>query len=92
MNTINDSNFPPEFTALWQQVAPFSMTSPERGFALWCAVNTVISNNIPGAFVECGVWKGGSSMLIALTLLLSSAVAHAATGGAVDPFVKLLHV
>ncbi len=69
MSMISDSQFPPEFTILWNRVAPFSMTSPERGFALWTAVNSVISNNIPGAFVECGVWKGGSSMLIALTLL-----------------------
>lgn len=45
------------------------MTSVERGFALWTAVNTVIDNDIPGSFVECGVWRGGSSMLIALILL-----------------------
>lgn len=59
----------PEFAQLWEKVAPFTMTSPERGFALWTAVNHVIDSGIPGAFVECGVWKGGSSMLIALTLL-----------------------
>ena len=58
----------PEFNAIWKQVQPFTMTSPERAFALWTAVNTVIDTGIPGAFVECGVWKGGSSMLIALTL------------------------
>ena len=59
----------PEFAELWDRVAPYTMTSPERGLALYNAVNHVIDNSVPGAFVECGVWKGGSSMLIALTLL-----------------------
>lgn len=58
-----------DFAQIWEKVAPFTMTSPERGFALWNAVNSVIDSGIPGAFVECGVWRGGSSMLIALTLL-----------------------
>lgn len=57
-----------EFNAIWEKVQPYTMTSRERAFALWSAVNTVVDNRIPGAFVECGVWKGGSSMLIALTL------------------------
>lgn len=57
------------FEALWAQVQPFTMTSKNRGFALHEAVNHVIDADIPGAFVECGVWRGGSSMLIALTLL-----------------------
>jgi O-methyltransferase len=28
----------------------------------------VVENNLPGDFTECGVWKGGSSMLMALFL------------------------
>jgi O-methyltransferase len=32
-------------------------------------VEYVIQRDIPGDFVECGVWRGGSSMAIALTLL-----------------------
>ncbi len=44
------------------------MTSVERGYALYQAVNYVIDQNIPGSFVECGVWRGGSSMLMALIL------------------------
>ncbi len=46
----------------------YTMTSKERMYALYKAVEYVAKNNIPGDFVECGVWKGGSSMLIALTL------------------------
>jgi len=58
-----------EFEEIWETVKPFTMTSKNRGFALYEAVNHVISNDIPGYFVECGVWRGGSSMIIALTLL-----------------------
>ncbi len=58
-----------EFRAAWERVAPFTMTGPERGLALWQAVHAVLDNGVPGAFVECGVWKGGSAMLMALALL-----------------------
>jgi len=45
------------------------MTGPERVFSLRRAVEYVVENDIPGDLVECGVWKGGSSMVMALTLL-----------------------
>lgn len=50
-------------------VEPFTMTSPERIFALINAVVYVCENDLPGDFVECGVWKGGSSAAIASTLI-----------------------
>ncbi|HMN32685.1 MAG: class I SAM-dependent methyltransferase [Chitinophagaceae bacterium] len=58
-----------EFLDIYTICKPYTMTSPERMFALYKAVEYVVKNNIPGDFVECGVWKGGSSMMIALTLL-----------------------
>lgn len=64
-----DSSFPEPFKVIWERVKPFTMTSPERGYALWCAINTIVDNNMPGAIVECGVWRGGSVMLAALTLI-----------------------
>jgi predicted O-methyltransferase YrrM len=67
-NALDIDNYP-EFAATWEKVSPFTMTSPERGFALWNAVRGVVQTGIPGAFVECGVGKGGSAMIIALTLL-----------------------
>ena len=51
-----------------EAVKPFTMTSPERVKALVNAVEYVVTNNIEGALVECGVWRGGSSMAMALTL------------------------
>lgn len=48
---------------------PFTMTSVERMAALIQAVTYVTKNGIAGDIVECGVWRGGSMMAVALTLL-----------------------
>ncbi|MGV3485745.1 MAG: TylF/MycF/NovP-related O-methyltransferase [Planctomycetaceae bacterium] len=47
----------------------FTMTSPERLLALIQAVDYVSQHQIPGDIVECGVWKGGSMMAVARTLV-----------------------
>lgn len=54
---------------IFRRVAPFTMTSPERIAALCDAVHYVTKAGIPGAYVECGVWRGGSSMAAALSLM-----------------------
>lgn len=59
----------PVFERIWEQVTPYTMTSVERGYALYTAVKFIIEKNVKGNIVESGVWRGGSSMLIALTLL-----------------------
>jgi O-methyltransferase len=63
---------PPDFDGptveLVRRVQPYTMTSPERIAALKNAVEYVISSGISGDIVECGVWKGGSMMAVALTL------------------------
>ena len=59
----------PGFLEIWHRVKDFTMTSVERGYALYSAVKYAEENRIPGEFVECGVWRGGSCMLMALTLL-----------------------
>lgn len=48
---------------------PFTMTSVERMAALIQAVTYVTQNGIAGDIAECGVWRGGSMMAVALTLL-----------------------
>jgi predicted O-methyltransferase YrrM len=53
---------------LYRLCAPFTMTSKERMYALYRAVEYVIQSGIPGDFVECGVWRGGSAMMIAYVL------------------------
>lgn len=54
---------------LCRRVEPYTMTTPPRIYALVHAVEYVSARSIPGAFVECGVWRGGSMMAVALTLL-----------------------
>lgn len=48
---------------------PFSMTSEERMYATLSAVKYIVNNKIPGDFIECGVWQGGNSMIMAKTLM-----------------------
>lgn len=45
-----------------------SMVSRERMWALLNSVKYVLRNDLPGDFVECGVWRGGSSFLMASLL------------------------
>jgi O-methyltransferase len=64
----NDIERDVEFMELYRRCKPYSMTSVERMYALCTAVRYVAAHGIGGAIVECGVWRGGSSMLSALTL------------------------
>lgn len=66
-------NLPPDFdpsiTEIITKVKDFTLTSPERIFALCQAVEYIVTQQIPGDIVECGVWKGGSMMAVAQTLI-----------------------
>jgi hypothetical protein len=63
---------PPAFDDLtlriFAAVKDFTMTSAERVAALVQATRFVVEHKIGGAIVECGVWRGGSTMAVALTL------------------------
>jgi hypothetical protein len=52
--------------SIYESVAPFTVTGPAAVFALCDAVRYVARAIVPGAFVECSVFKGGSSMAAAL--------------------------
>lgn len=64
--------YPPDFNSadieICERVKPYTMTSPERVSALINAVEYLLKNEISGSFVECGVWKGGSSLAMILAL------------------------
>ena len=47
---------------------PYTVSSPERLAALCSAVEYVVRHELPGAFVECGLWRGGSLYAVALRL------------------------
>jgi hypothetical protein len=51
------------------RVDPFTMTSFERRASLLGAVEHVVKHRIEGDIVECGVWRGGSMMAVALALM-----------------------
>lgn len=65
--------YPIDFEPAWvetiERVAPFSQTSPERLAAVCASTEYIVARGIPGSFVECGVWRGGSMMAAAITLL-----------------------
>ncbi|HEX6705423.1 MAG TPA: TylF/MycF/NovP-related O-methyltransferase [Albitalea sp.] len=51
------------------RVDPFTMTSLERRASLLGAVDHLAKHRIEGDIVECGVWRGGSMMAVALALM-----------------------
>jgi O-methyltransferase len=65
--------FPPDFEdddkAIIKLVEPFTKTSRERILAMIRSVQYITRNEISGAIVECGVYKGGSMLAAARALL-----------------------
>lgn len=60
---------PEMLAAIIKKVAPYTMTDAERITGLVREVERVAAERIPGQIVECGVWRGGSMMGVAMTLL-----------------------
>ncbi|MBV8980207.1 MAG: class I SAM-dependent methyltransferase [Acidimicrobiia bacterium] len=69
-------DYEPEIRETVAAVRPYTMTSIHRVAAVCTATRHVVRHRIPGAIVECGVWKGGSSMAAALTLVKAGARAR----------------
>jgi O-methyltransferase len=63
------ANLESDFLDFYLQCREYTMTSWERLYALHKAVLYVLANEIRGDFVECGVWRGGSMRLVAMTLM-----------------------
>lgn len=59
----------PADVAIIKRVRPYTMTSAERIAALLGGVDHVVRRGLPGAFAECGVWRGGSVLAMALRLI-----------------------
>ena len=66
----------PHYMEIYDRVEPFTMTSMSRVFACIAAVEHVSDRGIPGAIVECGVWRGGSTMAALLALTRRSDVSR----------------
>jgi O-methyltransferase len=59
------------YVKIFNRISPYMMIG-ERGadmsYELFQITRYIVRNRIPGDFVECGVWRGGSVMLTALAL------------------------
>ena len=62
-------DIPKDVVDLYDKISPYTATSIERVAALVNSVRYVTGNKIDGDFVECGVWKGGSCMIMAQELV-----------------------
>ena len=62
-------DIPNETIKIYEEVEPYTATSLERVNALLQSVVYITENNIDGEIVECGVWKGGSCMAVAMKLM-----------------------
>ena len=62
------ADYDDDLAATITRVRRHTMTSHQRLAALIDGVEHVVRAEVPGAVVECGVWKGGSMMAAALTL------------------------
>lgn len=57
--------FSKEFLDVYYTIKPYTMVDEPTAYAAWQAIEYVANRGIPGAIVECGVWRGGVSMLMA---------------------------
>lgn len=63
------SDFDPVSLETVRFTRPYTMTSAARIFSLCEAVRYISKNKLEGDIVECGVWRGGSMMAAARTLI-----------------------
>lgn len=72
-SAVRADGYPHDFddalVATCEAVAPYTLTTPERIAGLVHAVRHLAAHGIAGDVVECGVWRGGSMLAVARTLL-----------------------
>jgi O-methyltransferase len=61
-------DFDDDYRVIIEAVRPFTMTGNEKLHALITATKYIHEHSIPGAVVECGVWRGGSMHAVARVL------------------------
>jgi hypothetical protein len=59
---VISKDFEADIAEIITSVQEYTMTSPARVAAFVDAIDYIEKNKITGAIVECGVWRGGSSM------------------------------
>jgi O-methyltransferase len=66
----------PNFLTEVKACLPYTLTSIPLMFSAWSAVRYLVENDLPGDIVECGVWRGGTMMLIAKALIAMNDVSR----------------
>jgi O-methyltransferase len=56
----------PDFRKFFDGVEPYTLVPPERCYILLSLARNAV--NLPGDFAECGVWKGGTALMLARVL------------------------
>ena len=69
LGTPVPSDFDPGLADIVRRVRRDTLTTAPRIAALCDGVEYLVRSGREGAFVECGVWRGGSMMAVALSLL-----------------------
>lgn len=63
------ADYDSDLKATIKRVRRYTLASARRIAALCDSVEYIARSKVPGAIVECGVWRGGSVMAAALTLI-----------------------
>ena len=63
-NKIQD----PHFSELYSVIRPHTMVPEARLYSIYNLAKTVCINDIPGNFVECGVARGGTSIMLGMVI------------------------
>ena len=64
-----DKGFQNLYKKVGSKKSKYTLTTVERCYSLYKAIQYITKGDILGDIVECGVWRGGSAMLAALTLI-----------------------
>jgi hypothetical protein len=52
------------FRTLFRKCKPFSLLTMEKFYNLYTATHYLCNRQVQGDIIECGVWKGGASLMI----------------------------
>ena len=57
-----------KFMRFFEIAKPYTFTQMPTQYTLYSAIRYLVKSKVEGDIVECGVWRGGSMMMAALTL------------------------
>jgi O-methyltransferase len=59
----------PAFRKIFEHCSPYAMGEAAPMYSLFKSIEYIVKSGIRGDVVECGVWRGGSSMSMAMSLM-----------------------